>query len=328
MPQLAVCCAGSLLGVVHPKEPFPVGKVTFLHLHPLSYGEFIQARDAAAFTAWSQITRRSAVPGVVHERLMSLLREYLVVGGMPEVVATCVAQPPAGLRTFELVRRKQQDLLTAYMGDFSKYAEAVRGQEIVALFESIPSQLSRENKRFRPSQALAGGRFSRLKNALDWLVGAGIAHKVHVANSAELPFSAFTQENRLKLYLLDVGLLGALARLAPAALMAPPDLFATFRGAFCENFVAQEFVYATDAPQYAWASNTSEVEFLREVEGAVFPVEVKAGLSGKLKSLNVFADKYRPAYRVRISGRNLEINPSSGLHSYPLYLAGRFPLPE
>ena len=212
------------------------------------------------------------------------------------------------------------------MGDFAKYSQATRSREIVAVIESIPAQQARESKRFKPADVIHGSRFAVLRNAVDWLTGAGIAFKVFIANSGELPFSAFTKENNFKLYLADIGLLGALARLSPQALLLHNDLFATFKGAFCENFVAQEFVAAGSGPLFAWKSNTAEVEFIREIDGKVIPVEVKSGLSGKLKSLNVFADRYKTDYRVRISAHNLELNTQSKLHSYPLYLAGRLPL--
>ena len=165
-----------------------------------------------------------------------------------------------------------------------------------------------------------------MQNAIDWLEGAGLVIKVPIANSGELPFSAFTQENRFKLYFFDTGLLGALAQLSPSALYQETNLFAMFKGAFCENFVAQELRQATARTLYSWMHNTAEIEFMLEVDGQVLPIEVKSGLSGKLKSLNVFAQKYGSTYRTRFSSRNLEINNEAAMHSYPLYLSGRFPL--
>ena len=141
-----------------------------------------------------------------------------------------------------------------------------------------------------------------------------------------MPFAAFVAENRFKLYLFDIGMLGALAQIPPKMIVLEDDLFATFKGAFCENFVAQEFVCSGSGPLYCWQRNTAEVEFVREADGNVYPIEVKAGKSGKLKSLNVFAEKYPVRCRVRISGRNLEFNEEAKMHSYPLYLAYRFPL--
>jgi uncharacterized protein len=326
LPQLAVCCAGSLLGVVHSSEPFPVGAVTFIDLYPLSFEEYVLAADPKSWEFIRNLTIKSKIPDLIHEHLLNLLKDYFVVGGMPEVVFCYVNQQGDRFEVFSKVRQKQNDLITAYMGDFAKYAQSTRSREIVAVFESIPAQLARENKKFKPSDVISGSRFANLRNAVDWLVGAGIAFKISVANAGELPFSAFTKDNIFKLYMADVGLLGALAKLSPQALVLPNDLFATFKGAFCENFVAQEFIASGAGPLFAWNSNTAEIEFMREVNGDVIPVEVKSGLSGKLKSLNVFAERYKSKYRARISAHNLEINTQSRFHSYPLYLAGKFPL--
>jgi uncharacterized protein len=326
MPELALVCAGSLLGVVHSSESFPVGKVSLLTLHPLSFEEFLLAmEDDRGFEALRNV--KTELPEIVHVHLMERLKEYMVTGGMPEVVETYTAFSPGDtFSAVKAVREKQNELLTTYMGDFSKYSGKTRANEIVYTFESLPQQLARENKKFVASRVIQGGRFSTLCSAIDWLAGAGLVNKVMICNSGELPFSAFTAQNRFKLYMFDTGLLGALAGLSAGVIMKANNLFATFKGAFCENFVAQEFVYAGHDPLYAWAGKTAEVEFIREIDGEVYPVEVKAGLSGKLKSLNVFAQKYNAPYRTRLSARNLEINENARMHSIPLYLAYRFPL--
>lgn len=327
MPELAVVGAGSLLGVVQTDEPFPVGKVSFLHLYPMSFEEFLLAiGDVKSFNKLRDIDHPDTIPPVVHEHLMERLKEYFVVGGLPEVVKTYCANVENKADAFSRVRAKQEELLQAYMGDFAKYSGKVRANEIVAVFESIPSQLSRDNKKFKASEAIPRSRFSRLKSPIDWLTGAGLLIKVKTVNSGQIPFSAFEEENRFKLYLFDIGILGALARVPPKSLYLDSDLFTTFKGAFCENYVAQEFKYSGSGPLYSWMRNTAEVEFVREVDGLVYPVEVKSGRSGKLKSLNVFAEKYPVRYRTRISARNLEFNDQVNMHSYPLYLSHRFPL--
>ncbi len=328
MPELALCCAGSLLGVVHTEASFPVGKVNFLDLHPLSFTEFLGAiKETKLLDFLLDLNSASSIPEPIHNKLLDLLKEYFIVGGMPEVVDVYRHHRDQRLTAFKLVREVQQDLLDAYVRDFSKYADNVRSDRILAVFASIPSQLAKENKKFIASKALSGGRYSNLQSAVDWLEGAGLVTKVPITNSGELPFSAFTQENRFKLYFFDTGLLGALAQLSPNALHKETDLFATFKGAFCENYVAQELRYTDTRTLYSWMNNTSEIEFMREVDGRVLPIKVKSGKSGKLKSLNVFAQKYGAAYRTRFSTRNLEINTDAGMHSYPLYLSGYFPLP-
>ena len=327
MQEIAVISAGSLLGVTQPEEPFPVGQVSFLQLYPMSFEEFLLAiGDVRSFNKLQSIEYPETIPPVIHERLMERLKEYFVVGGLPEVVNTYCENRENKAEAYFKVRAKQEELIQAYMSDFSKYSDKVSANEIAAVFESIPSQLARENKKFKASDAIPRSRFSRLKSPIDWLNGAGLLIKVKMINSGEIPLNAFEQENRFKLYLFDIGILGALARIPPKSLYLQNDLFSTYKGAFCENYVAQEFIYSGSGQLYSWLRNTAEVEFVREVDGQVYPIEVKAGHSGKLKSLNVFAGRYPTRYRTRISAMNLEFNDQVKMHSYPLYLSYRFPL--
>ena len=327
LPELALVCAGSLLGVVHSDSAFPVGKVSFLNLYPLSFKEFLLALDdRKSCKVLEELSLDGHIPEIVHIHLLERLKEYMITGGMPEVLNVYIENIKDKYNAFNLVRDKQMELISSYMGDFSKYSGRINSTEIVSVFESIPSQLALSNKKFVSSRVIQGGRFSRLRSSIDWLIGAGLVIKVKITNSGELPFASFTKDNNFKLYFFDIGLLGALGNLSSKVIYLQNDLFVTFKGAFCENFVVQEFIYKTQTQQYCWINNTSEVEFVREINGMVIPIEVKAGLSGKLKSLNVFSQKYKSRYRVRLSSRQLEINKSAGMHSYPLYLAGIFPL--
>lgn len=327
MRELAVVSAGSLLGVTQTVEPFPVGQVNFLNLYPMSFEEFLLAvGDEDAYHRLHTLRYPDTIPLVLHHRLMEKLKEYFIVGGLPEVVGTYCAYKENKPEAYVNVRKKQEEIVTAYSSDFSKYSGKVNANEIAAIFESIPAQLARENKKFKASEAMPQGRFSRLKSPIDWLIGAGLLIKVKIINSGEIPFEAFTMDNRIKLYIFDVGILGALAHIPPKSIYLENDFFSTYKGAFCENYVAQEFIYSGSGQLYSWMSNTAEVEFIREIDGRVYPIEVKAGQSGKLKSLNVFAAKYPASYRTRISARNLEFNEQSKIHNYPLYLSYRFPL--
>ena len=304
-----------------------MGKVTFLDLFPLTFPEFLEAiGEERVLSFLSSLGADDEIPEVIHSKVLGFMREYFVVGGMPEVVdAYCDGRSQMN-SAFGRARELQLDLLDAYVRDFAKYADSARTDRILAVFNAIPAQLAKDTTKFVPSKVISSGRYAQLESAIDWLIGAGLVHKVPIANSGEQPLSAFTKENRFKLYLFDIGLLGALGGLSPQALYLENELFATFKGAFCENFIAQEFIGAGSGPLFAWANNTAEVEFLRTVKSQVLPVEVKAGKSGKLKSLNVFSDKYNPPYRTRFSARNLEVNNQAAMHSYPLYLAFRFPL--
>lgn len=327
MRELAVVGAGSLLGVTQIDEPFPVGKVSFLNLYPMSFEEFLLAvGDVRFYDKIRSLSYPETILPVLHGQLMEKLKEYFIVGGLPEVVEAYCKNLEDKPGAFKKVRDKQEELINSYTSDFSKYSGKIRANEIASVFESIPHQLARESRKFKASDVITGGRFSRLKSPIDWLCGAGLLIKVKIANSGEIPFEAFTQENRIKLYLFDIGILGALARIPSKSLFLKNDLFSTFKGAFCENFTAQEFVYSGSGQLYSWMGRTSEIEFVREVDGNVYPIEVKAGESGKLKSLNVFAEKYPVEYRTRISGRNLEFNKQARMHNYPLYLSYRFPL--
>lgn len=327
LPQLALVCAGSLLGVVHSDSAFPVGKVSFLNLYPLTFGEFLLALgDIKSFKIVMKVNIESKIPEIVHYHLLDRLKEYMITGGMPEVILVYIENMVDKYHAFNLVRDKQRELINSYMGDFSKYSGKINSTEIVSVFESIPSHLSQSNKKFVSSKVIQGGRFSRLRSSIDWLVGAGLVIKVKITNSGELPFAAFSKDNNFKLYFFDIGLLGTLGNISPKVIYMQNNLFATFKGAFCENFVAQEFICKDQIQLYCWINNTSEVEFVRDFDGVVIPVEVKAGLSGKLKSLNIFSQKYKSIYRLRLSSRQLEINNAAMMHSYPLYLAGRVPL--
>lgn len=331
LPQLAVASAGSLLGVVHSESAFPVGKVSFLDLRPLSFYEFLDAVGQARTLAYLQeLTLGEAIPDAIHEQLTHWVRCYTVVGGMPASVLAFVAGG-ALHRGFDGARTVQRDLLDAYTRDFAKYTDHRRTDRIQQVFEHIPAMLSRESRKFVPSAIRKGSRHATYESAIDWLVNAGLVHRVSICNSGELPFAAHTRSNRFKLYLVDVGLLGALADLSPAALyeLSPDSGFRTFRGPTTENLVAQEFLAQGVVRRlFSWATNTAELEFLVEHEGRVLPVEVKAGRSGKLKSLTSFADRYpdATAFRTRLSARPFQVR--GDMHSYPFYLAGRFPMSE
>lgn len=326
-PELAVCCAGSLLGVAHATDSFPVGRVTFFDLRPLSFVEFLSAIDEERLLLMLQeLTQGESIPQAVHNKCMAIVHEYFIVGGMPEVVKRYSEQRDNRQQAFAQARKNQQDLLDAYVRDFAKYAQDVPVARILSVFSAIPSQLAKDSKKFIPSQVKKNQRHSYFESAIHWLEGAGLITKVLIANSGELPFSAFTRDNHFKLYFIDVGLLGALSDLSPAAFYAEENIFNTFKGAFCENFVLQELLMNDLRQVYSWSSNTAEIEFMIEHSGSVLPIEVKAGLSGKLKSLNVFADKYKSPYRTRISARNFLIDEQTQMHNYPLYLAYRFPL--
>lgn len=323
LPQLAICAAGSLLGVSFPHSPFPVGKVEFQHMFPLTFEEFLVACDKRGYTAWKPISATNVPTELVHRHLMACYREYLVVGGLPEVVAMFASQKGSGKPVdFASVRTMQNALLSAYFRDIAKYCGKVNASIITAVLESIPRQLAREHKKFVATVVAPGSRFARLQSAVDWLVHAGLLLRTSIVNNAEIPFSAFSDLGTYKLYMFDTGLLGALSGTSPGAILNEADPFKTFKGAIAENYVAQEFTAAGHG-LFCWMGTHSEIEFLREVDGKIYPIEVKSGVSGKLKSLQVFSEKYHCTTRVRISAQGLQLRPQDSFLNLPLYLAGQ-----
>lgn len=325
LPLFAVVSAGSLLGVTHPQSSFPVGKVEFLNLHPMSFAEFLQAASYVhELDLLQTATVTSNIPEPLHHRMMERLREYLVIGGMPEVVAQYVNSKDSAHTRMDLARIMQKQLLETYGSDFAKYSGRIAASHIYSVFESIPTQLAREHKNFKPSLSLAGSRFSQLRSAIEWLVGAGLMLKVPIIDHIEIPLVAQTQENRFKPYFFDVGLLGALADILPSTLILGDELFSTFKGALCENWVAQALHAAGAKTLYCWEGLQSEVEFVVPTPEGIYPIEVKSGASGKLKSLNIYFEKYQPKFRTRISAQNLHYRPKDSFANIPLWLAGRF----
>lgn len=257
------------------------------------------------------------------------MKDYFITGGLPEVVHIYCEHQHDLFTGFNLVRQKQLDLIEVYFIDIAKHSGKINAMHIQRIWRSIPEQLAYTQdgnaKKFRFKNAIPGiDRFSKLADAIDWLESAGLLLKTHIVNSAQLPFKAYVKENAFKLYLFDVGILGALSELSPKTIL--DYNYGSYKGFFAENFVAQAFSCADSKKLYSWNEGMAEVEFLKEVEGQVIPIEVKSGWVTQAKSLKVFADKYKPPYCVVISAKNLGKNDKLKVLSLPLYLASRFPL--
>jgi uncharacterized protein len=316
LPTATVVGAGSLLGVYLSGYSFPVGKVEFLEMYPMSFEEYLLAMGKDRLVdALVRAPVSSEVPSIVHELMLEELRTYYIVGGMPEAVRTYVET-----KDLSKVRQKQVDLLTSYRADFAKYSGPANALHILSVFENIPRQLAKENKKFQFNQIKSGGRYAAFKSAIDWLSSAGLAHKVPIINSAEIPLKMNAEENTFKLYFMDVGLLGALAEIPINSFQPGEDFFKTFKGAHVENFVLQELKANSSKALYCWQGRASEVDFLVEKEGRLYPLEVKSGKSGKLKSLSVFSEKYKVSIKTRVSAMPLERR--EGFQIIPLYLSG------
>ncbi len=314
-PEHAVASAGSLLGVALSKgKSFPVGKVSFMQVHPVTFSEFLSADNPQLHTYLQSIDSIEPIPDIFFNPLVDRLKAYFVSGGMPEAVATL-------LETGDVDDTQQvlQDILNAYALDFSKYAETKVIPRIQYTWASIPSQLARENKKFLYQAVRDGARARDYEDALLWLADAGLMHRVYRSNKPGLPLSAYDDLSAFKAYLLDVGLLRRLSLLNPVAVKEGNRLFTEFKGALTENFVLQHLLANFEGtPRYWTSGNQAEVDFLLQVKNDIVPIEVKADTNVRSRSLAVYHEKFTPHARVRYSLKNLHMD--NGLLNIPLFL--------
>jgi predicted AAA+ superfamily ATPase len=317
-PDSRIIAAGSLLGIYLSQNTFPVGKVDMETLAPMNFDEFLLARGKTQLLDFLQATENN-IPEYIHKILTDELSLYYIVGGMPEAVSIFIES-----EDLLKVRKRQTELLKNYMADFAKYSNANTALQLVSTFESIPRQLAKDNSKFKFNLIKTNGRYNEFKSSIHWLVHSGIAHKVPIISSGEIPLKMHINENSFKLYFCDVGLLGALADLPLNSFLNPNDLFKTFKGAFVENLFIQEFFSHQSQKQlYCWQGRSSEVDFLFEKDGALFPIEVKSGKSGKLKSMQVFAEKYPIQIKTKASLLPLQIQKEINFQNIPLYFIKR-----
>lgn len=331
MPELAVCAAGSLLGMHLSQVSFPVGKVQFLNMYPMSFMEFLDGiGDARSYDFLKNVKADEAkIPSVIHQHLWEQLKKYFIVGGLPAVVNVYREQQDKLFSALQDVRKKQDSLLDTYYADIAKHSGKENSMHIERVLKNVPAQLAKEesSSRFKFKDVVPGvDRYAGLVGCIDWLQKAGLIIRVPIANSAKLPLSAYLKESIFKLFIFDVGILGALSNLSPEAILDYD--YGTYKGYFAENFVAQEFAFAQARADriYAWKEGRSELEFLREIGSKVYPIEVKAGSNTRARSLQIFAERYKPEYRTIMSAKNLNIDDTNKVHNYPLYLAAQFPL--
>lgn len=314
-PEQHIVAAGSLLGVkLANVKGFPVGKVQFLTLYPLSFLEFLEAiKEPRLKALLEEQVNIEPIPPNLHEKLLMYFKEYLFVGGMPEAVAEyTIAQ------NVSKVREIQNDILKAYSLDFAKHAPPEQVMKINQVWGSIPNQLAKENKKFIYSAIREGGRAKEFEVALQWLVEAGLIHRVPLISTPKIPLSAYADINAFKIYLFDVGLLGAMSHLSAKTILHENELFQEFRGAIAENYVTQELVHSQYSLYYWTSEGRAELDFVIEQDGFIYPLEVKAGNSSKKKSLKVYGDTYHPKMLIRCSPMNLR--KDGDVLNCPLYL--------
>lgn len=297
-PQYQIVCAGSLLGIaLHDGTSFPVGKVEFLDLYPLSFYEFLTALGKERFVTLLKDQEYSTASNFRQEYVDSL-KQYYFIGGMPEVVQAFVDN-----KDFNEARTIQQRILSAYEQDFSKHAPNEAVPRIRMIWNSIPSQLAKENKKFIYGLIKEGARAKDYELALLWLSDCGLVHKVNRITVPNLPLKAYEDLKAFKLFFVDIGLLSCLAGLRQNVLLDGNELFKEFKGALTEQYVLQELKTLKGIQCYYWTAErgTAEVDFVVDNGADVLPIEVKAEINLQAKSLKVFHEKYQPAKSIRTS---------------------------
>ena len=316
-PEYHVVCAGSLLGIkVSKPSSFPVGKVEFLTVHPMTFTEFLWALGEEKLVRFiDQIGTLDPIPDIFFNQLQERLKMYFITGGMPESVQAW-AQDKDAARVQKVLR----DILEAYELDFSKHAEIKDIAKLGLIWFSVPSQLSKENKKFVYKAVKEGARAREYEDALTWLCHAGLGYKIYRNTKPALPVSAYDDLGAFKLYLVDVGLLRRLALLDPVSFHEGNRLFAEFKGALSENYVLQSLVVQYEGlPRYWSSGETAEVDFTLQRGNEIIPIEVKSDASVHGKSLTLYDQKYAPSLRVRFSLKNLK--KDGNLLNVPLFLA-------
>lgn len=297
-PEYQIVCAGSLLGIaLHQGTSFPVGKVEFMDLYPLSFTEFMRAMGKEQFVDLLD-KGDFEMATMFRQDYVDLLKYYYYVGGMPEVVQSFVDN-----RDFNEAREIQERILAAYEQDFSKHAPNEVVPRIRMLWNSIPAQLTKENKKFIYGIIKEGARAKDYETALMWLTDCGLVHKVYRVTAPSIPPKAYEDLKAFKLFLADVGLLGCMVRLNQSVLLDRNELFKEFKGALTEQYVLQQLKTVKGVDTYYWTNDrgNAEIDFLIDTGNEIVPIEVKAETNLKAKSLKTFCEKYNPKMAIRTS---------------------------
>jgi len=321
-PEYKIACAGSLLGVAMARgASFPVGKVNFMNLHPLSFAEFLAAADPPLFAYLDSLEKIEPIPDIFFNPLKEKLKMYFISGGMPEAVIALLE-----LRDVGATQEALQNILNAYRLDFSKHVENKDIQKIFHIWDSVPSQLARENNKFLYQTIKTGARAREYEDALNWLVNAGLVCKIHASSKPALPLSAYDDLSSFKVYLQDVGLLRRLSQLDPTVYGEGNRLLTEFKGMLSENFILTGLLRQFEGlPRYWRSGNKAEVDFLIQYQNKIIPVEVKSDENIKSRSLIVYRQNFAPELSLRFSLRNLR--KEEGFLNLPLFMvdyAGKF----
>jgi len=314
-PEYTICCAGSLLGIaLHQNTSFPVGKVEFLTLQPFSFEEFLLANNEQELIDFIKNYTLHNFPISIYNKLTDYLKQYFIIGGMPSAVLAWI-----NTRDYAEVEKKQKEILMAYEQDFSKHAPKNLVPKIRHIWNSIPSQLAKENKKFIYGLIKESARAREYEDALLWLFDSGLIRNVSRITKPSLPLKSYEDLKSFKIYHLDIGLLRTMSELSPKVIIEKVKIFEEFKGALTEQFVLQELSVITECQNvYYWKSDaTAEIDFILSYFTNVLTVEVKASENLQSKSLKLYREKFHPKLSVRISLSNLEYN--NDLLNVPLY---------
>ncbi|MBD5442291.1 MAG: ATP-binding protein [Treponema sp.] len=295
-----IICAGSLLGVsLHKDISFPVGKVNFLNLYPLSFTEFLLAvgKEQQA-NLINDLKQDPQILKAFSNEFTEYLKYYFYIGGMPEVVSTWIET-----KDFSEVRRVQKELLETYANDVSKHTSSEMANKIKQVWDSVPSQLAKENKKFLYSVVKESARAREYENAINWLKNAGLLVKIHRVNKPGLPAKAYEDLDSFKIFIIDTGLLCSMTNLSAKALLEGNTLFTEFKGALTEQYVCQQMLSELKVEPFYWSAkdSTAEIDFIFQNDDEIVPVEVKAEINLQAKSFKVYRDTYNPKTAFRFS---------------------------
>ncbi len=309
-----VACAGSLLGIRLSKTSFPVGKVEFLNLYPMSFSEFLIADRSENLVEYMKgISKIEKIPTIFESQLIEKLKIYYIVGGMPEVVYSWINE-----KDIEKVNKIQENILLSYEEDFSKHIDATEANKVSLIWNGIPSQLARENKKFVYQVVKDGARAREYESALNWLNDANLICKCYSVNKCAFPLKAYTDLSSFKIYMNDVGLLRKMANLDSSIILDGNKLFEEFKGAFTENYVANTLNYLFDSAPYYYTFDRNEIDFVLQIKNEIIPIEVKSDKSTNNNSLTKYNMKNINNYSYRFSLNNL--TKDEKIINIPLYL--------
>lgn len=318
IPEIHIACAASLLGIALAKpSSFPVGKVDFLSINPMTFSEFLIANGDLNLKSYlDSIDSIENIPDAFFNPLCEKLKMYYLTGGMPEAVYIWTHE-----RNTELMLKSLNNIIEAYEKDFAKHPNIKEFPKISMIWKSIPSQLSRENKKFIYKVVKEGARAREYEDALQWLVDANLVNKIYRSSAPKLPLSAYDDLSAFKIYLVDVGLLNRLSLLSSSAFAEGNRLFTEFKGALTENYILESLENQFETKARYWTDNIYEVDFLIQHENQVIPIEVKAGINLKSRSLKKFTEKYKDEVKlkIRFSLDNLKLDDDT--LNIPIFMA-------